>query len=32
MGVPTLDISRFDSDRDAFVADLGRAYREYTIA
>ena len=29
MGVPTLDISRFDSDRDAFVADLGRAYREY---
>lgn len=29
MGVPTLDISRFHSDRDAFVADLGRAYREY---
>ena len=29
MGVPTLDISRFDTDRDAFVADLGRAYREY---
>ncbi len=29
MGVPTLDISRFHSDRDAFVADLGRAYREF---
>ncbi len=29
MGVPTLDISRFDTDRDAFVADLGRAYRGY---
>jgi len=27
--VPTLDIRRYDSDRDAFVADLGAAYREY---
>lgn len=29
MGVPTLDISRFHTDRDAFVADLGLAYREF---
>jgi len=29
MGVPTLDISRYDSDRANFVAELGRAYREY---
>ena len=29
MGVPTLDISRFHTDREAFVADLGRAYREF---
>lgn len=28
-GVPTLDIRRYDSDRDAFVAELGAAYREY---
>lgn len=27
--VPTLDIRRYDSDRDAFVAELGAAYREY---
>ena len=27
--VPTLDISRFDRDRDAFVAELGAAYREF---
>ena len=27
--VPTLDIRRFDSDRRAFVAELGAAYREY---
>jgi isopenicillin N synthase-like dioxygenase len=27
--VPTLDISRYETDRDAFVADLGAAYREY---
>lgn len=27
--VPTLDIARFDSDRDAFVAELGAAYREF---
>ncbi len=29
MGVPTLDIRRYESDRDAFVAELGAAYREY---
>lgn len=29
MGVPTLDISRYDSDRTSFVAELGKAYREY---
>lgn len=29
MAVPTLDISRYDSDRANFVAELGRAYREY---
>ncbi len=28
-GVPTLDIRRFDSDRAAFVGELGRAYREF---
>lgn len=27
--VPTLDIRRFDTDRDAFVAELGAAYREF---
>jgi len=27
--VPTLDIRRYDTDRDAFVAELGAAYREY---
>ncbi|MEO7917056.1 MAG: 2-oxoglutarate and iron-dependent oxygenase domain-containing protein, partial [Dokdonella sp.] len=27
--VPTLDIGRFDSDREAFVAELGAAYREF---
>jgi len=27
--VPTLDIRRYDSDRDAFVAELGSAYREF---
>jgi isopenicillin N synthase-like dioxygenase len=27
--VPTLDIRRFDSDRQSFVADIGAAYREY---
>ena len=27
--VPTLDIRRFDTDRDAFVAELGEAYRTY---
>ncbi|MBS7457608.1 isopenicillin N synthase family dioxygenase [Coralloluteibacterium stylophorae] len=30
--IPTLDIRRFDSDRDAFVADLGAAYREWGFA
>ncbi len=29
MAVPTLDIGRFDHDREAFVADLGAAYREF---
>jgi isopenicillin N synthase-like dioxygenase len=27
--VPTLDIRRYDSDREAFVAELGTAYREF---
>ncbi|MEY2866964.1 MAG: hypothetical protein RIQ43_990 [Pseudomonadota bacterium] len=27
--IPTLDIRRFDTDREAFVADLGAAYREW---
>ncbi|WFD36644.1 hypothetical protein MCUN1_003531 [Malassezia cuniculi] len=27
--VPTLDIRRFDTDRDAFVAELGDAYRAF---
>ena len=27
--VPTLDLRRFDHDRDAFVADVGRAYRTF---
>ena len=27
--IPTLDIRRFDSDRKAFVAELGAAYREW---
>jgi len=27
--IPTLDIRRFDSDRSAFVAELGAAYREW---
>ncbi|WAT13772.1 isopenicillin N synthase family dioxygenase [Xanthomonas fragariae] len=30
--IPTLDISRFDSDRDAFVAALGAAYRQWGFA
>jgi len=29
MGVPTLDIRRFDTDRAAFVGELGDAYREF---
>ncbi len=29
MSVPTLDMRRFDTDRDAFVAELGAAYREF---
>lgn len=28
-GVPTLDVRRFDSDRTAFVAQMGAAYREF---
>ena len=27
--IPTLDIRRYDSDRSAFVAELGAAYRQY---
>ena len=27
--VPTLDIRRYDTERDAFVAELGAAYREF---
>ena len=27
--VPTLDIRRFDGDRDAFVREIGVAYREF---
>ncbi len=27
--IPTLDIRRFDTDRDGFVAELGAAYREW---
>ncbi|MBB3833739.1 isopenicillin N synthase-like dioxygenase [Xanthomonas arboricola] len=30
--IPTLDITRFDSDRDAFVAELGAAYRQWGFA
>lgn len=30
--IPTLDITRYDSDRDAFVAELGAAYREWGFA
>ena len=29
---PTLDIRRYDTDRDAFVAELGAAYREWGFA
>ena len=32
MNIPTLDIRRYDSDRDAFVAELGAAYREWGFA
>src|SRR3954469_21518021 len=30
--IPTLDINRFTTDRDAFVAELGAAYREWGFA
>ena len=30
--IPTLDIRRYDSERDAFVAELGAAYREWGFA
>jgi isopenicillin N synthase-like dioxygenase len=30
--IPTLDITRLDSDRDAFVAELGAAYRQWGFA
>lgn len=29
MGVPTLDIRRYETDQASFVAELGRAYREF---
>ncbi len=32
MKIPTLDIRRYDIDRDAFVAELGAAYREWGFA
>jgi isopenicillin N synthase-like dioxygenase len=32
MMIPTLDITRYDTDRDAFVAELGAAYREWGFA
>jgi isopenicillin N synthase-like dioxygenase len=30
--IPTLDIRRYEADRDAFVAELGAAYREWGFA
>lgn len=30
--IPTLDITRFDTDRDAFVKELGDAYRQWGFA
>lgn len=27
--VPTLDLQRFDNDREAFISDMGNAYREF---
>jgi isopenicillin N synthase-like dioxygenase len=30
--IPTLDIRRYDTDRDAFVAELGAAYRQWGFA
>ena len=30
--IPTFDITRFDTDREAFVAELGAAYREWGFA
>ena len=30
--IPTLDIRRYETDRDAFVADIGNAYREWGFA
>jgi isopenicillin N synthase-like dioxygenase len=30
--IPTLDIRRFDTDREAFVAELGAAYRQWGFA
>jgi isopenicillin N synthase-like dioxygenase len=30
--IPTLDIRRFETDREAFVAELGAAYREWGFA
>ncbi|MEO6103236.1 MAG: 2-oxoglutarate and iron-dependent oxygenase domain-containing protein, partial [Pseudoxanthomonas sp.] len=30
--IPTLDITRFDTEREAFVAEIGAAYREWGFA
>jgi len=30
--IPTLDIQRYDTDREAFVAEIGAAYREWGFA
>src|SRR5690606_39738373 len=30
--IPTFDITRYDTDREAFVAELGAAYREWGFA
>ena len=30
--IPTLDIRRFETDRETFVAELGAAYREWGFA
>ncbi len=32
LNIPTLDIRRYDTERDAFVAELGASYREWGFA